>query len=231
MTLSPLWKIGQDSSYSPKRLISPSATLQGIFVQGCKRAKHKTYHTLDDHWVKLTSSKAFHYSRARRDEIRWREDIMANICKTRYSYSSYQFLIYIKESKNLKGHRHDRWCLFTISFFPKLLYISSMKPSQNRTTIFKLIVHVIELHAAFDERENKKRTLNFNLNFLELSFFSHKNALVMQFYGKRKITLNYAMFINCSCKCLQIKTFMNDFSSVYCSILSRMVCTFLDDFL
>ena len=63
----------------------------------------------------------------------------------------------------LKGHRHDWWCLFTISFFPKLLYISSMKPSQNRMTIFKLIVLGIELHATFEEREKiNKRTLNFN---------------------------------------------------------------------
>ena len=31
-----------------------------------------------------------------------------------------------------------------------------MKPSLNRTTIFKLIVHGIELHAAFKERENKQ---------------------------------------------------------------------------
>ena len=29
-----------------------------------------------------------------------------------------------------------------------------MKPSLNRTTIFKLIVHGIELHAAFEKREN-----------------------------------------------------------------------------
>ena len=73
-----------------------------------------------------------------------------------------------------------------------------------------------------------KRTLTFNQFFLELSFFSHKNALVMQFCGKRKTTLNYAMFINIngSCQCLQIMTFMSDFSSVYCSILSKMVCTF-----
>ena len=55
----------------------------------------------------------------------------------------------------------------------------------------------------------------------------------MQFYGKRKITLIYSMFINIkgSCQCLQIKTFMGDFSSVYCSILSKMARTFLDDFL
>ena len=55
----------------------------------------------------------------------------------------------------------------------------------------------------------------------------------MQFNGKRKITLNYAMLINIngSCQCLQIKTFMSDFSSVNGLILSKMVCTFLDDFL
>ena len=63
--------------------------------------------------------------------------------------------------KSLKGHRHDWWCLFTISFFPKLLYISSMKPSQNRTTISKLIVQEIELHAAFEERENKQKNAKF----------------------------------------------------------------------
>ena len=39
---------------------------------------------------------------------------------------------------------------------PKLLYISSMKPSQNRTTIFKLIVLGKEIHAEFEERENRK---------------------------------------------------------------------------
>ena len=61
----------------------------------------------------------------------------------------------------LKGLGHDWWRLFTISFYPKLLYISSMKPSLNRTTIFKLIVHRIELHAAFDERENTQKNAKF----------------------------------------------------------------------
>ena len=61
----------------------------------------------------------------------------------------------------------------------------------------------------------------------KLSFFSHKIALVMQFCGKRKITLIYAMFINIngSCQCLQIMTFMRDFSSVYFLILSKRVGT------
>ena len=36
-----------------------------------------------------------------------------------------------------------------------------MKPSQNRTTIFKLIVHGIEVHAAFEERESKQKNANF----------------------------------------------------------------------
>ena len=36
-----------------------------------------------------------------------------------------------------------------------------MKPSVNRTTIFTLIVHGIELHAAFEERENKQKNANF----------------------------------------------------------------------
>ena len=57
----------------------------------------------------------------------------------------------------LKGHRHDWWSLFTFSFYPQIFYISRMKPSLNRTTIFKLIVHGIELHAAFEKRENKQK--------------------------------------------------------------------------
>ena len=71
-----------------------------------------------------------------------------------------------------------------------------MKPSLNRTIIFKLIVHGIELHAAFKERENKQKNARFQFKNLELSFFSNKIALVVQFCGKRKTTLNYAMFIN-----------------------------------
>ena len=58
---------------------------------------------------------------------------------------------------------------FTISFYSKLLYSSSMKASVNRTTHFTLIVHWIELHAAFEERENKQKNANFykqkNVNF------------------------------------------------------------------
>ena len=47
---------------------------------------------------------------------------------------------------------------FVYNFFlPQILYISRMKPSLNRTTIFKLIVHGIELHSAFEERENKQK--------------------------------------------------------------------------
>ena len=40
-------------------------------IGGCNRAEHKTYSPLDDHWVILTTSKAFDYFRARRDEIRF----------------------------------------------------------------------------------------------------------------------------------------------------------------
>ena len=32
-----------------------------------------------------------------------------------------------------------------------------MKPSLKRSTIIKLIVHGIELHAAFEKRENKQK--------------------------------------------------------------------------
>ena len=62
---------------------------------------------------------------------------------------------------HLKGLGHDWWSLFIISFYLNFLYISSRKPSLNRTTIFKLIVHGIELHTAFEERENKQKNVKF----------------------------------------------------------------------
>ena len=47
-------------------------------------------------------------------------------------------------------------------FLTQTLYISSVKPFLNRTTIFKLIVHGIELHEAFEEeRENKQKNAKF----------------------------------------------------------------------
>ena len=73
-TLSPLRRFRQGPPYSPNRLVSQSATLLEWSVQGCQRAEHNTYCPLDDHWVILTISKAFHYFRARRDEIRFAFD-------------------------------------------------------------------------------------------------------------------------------------------------------------
>ena len=64
---------------------------------------------------------------------------------------------------SLKGLRHDWWSLFTILLFflPQTFIHRSMKPSLNRTTIYKHIVHGIELHAAFEERENKQKNAKF----------------------------------------------------------------------
>ena len=76
---------------------------------------------------------------------------------------------------------------FVYNFFlHQILYISRMKPSLNRTTIFKLIVHGIELHAAFEKRENKQKNAKLLLKKLELSFFSHKFALVMQICWEKR---------------------------------------------
>ena len=48
----------------------------------------------------------------------------------------------------------SRLVKFVYNFFlSQSLYISSMKPSLNRTTIFKPTAHGIELRAAFEERE------------------------------------------------------------------------------
>ena len=72
--LSPLRRFGQVLSYSPRRLVSQSAMLEERSVQGCRRAKHKTYSPLDDQLVILSTSKAFDYFKARRDEIRFISD-------------------------------------------------------------------------------------------------------------------------------------------------------------
>ena len=63
-------EVRQGPSYSPNRL----ATLQEWSVQGCKRAEHKTYSPLYDRWFTRTTLRAFHYFRARRDEIRFAFD-------------------------------------------------------------------------------------------------------------------------------------------------------------
>ena len=97
-----------------------------------------------------------------------------------------------------------------------------MKPSLNRTTILKLVVHGIELCAAFEERDNKQNNAKFYvIKKRELSFFFHKIALRNVYKHK------------CLVSILQINTAMSDFSSVKCSILSTMVCTvtFSDDIL
>ena len=58
-----------------------------------------------------------------------------------------------------------------------------MKPSVNRTTTFTLIVHGIELHDAFEERENKQKTLTFNYFFRVIFLFPQKcisNAILWE---------------------------------------------------
>ena len=54
--MSPLRRFRKGPSYSPNRIVSQSATLKEWYVQGCIRAKHKTYIPLDDHWVMQTTS-------------------------------------------------------------------------------------------------------------------------------------------------------------------------------
>ena len=62
-------RFGQGPSYSPNRLVSQSAMFSEKVLQGCTRAKNKTFSHLDDQWVILSSSKAFKYFRTRRDKI------------------------------------------------------------------------------------------------------------------------------------------------------------------
>ena len=62
--------------------------------------------------------------------------------------------VYIDEylSLNFKGTWTRLVKFVYIFFLHQILYISRMKPSLNRTTIFKLIVHGIELHATFEKK-------------------------------------------------------------------------------
>ena len=64
-----------------------------------------------------------------------------------------------------------------------------MKPSLNRTTIFKLNVHGIELRVAVEERENEQKNAKFTLKNWELSFFSQKIALRNVYKHKCLVTM------------------------------------------
>ena len=46
-------------------------------------------------------------------------------------------------------------------FFPQIFFHQQYEAIPNRTTIYKFIVHGIELHAAFEERENKQKNAKF----------------------------------------------------------------------
>ena len=52
-----------------------------------------------------------------------------------------------------------------------------MKPSVNRTTTFTPMVHGIELHAAFEERENKQNNANFQLNIFRVIFLFQQKCI------------------------------------------------------
>ena len=86
----------------------------------------------------------------------------------------------------LKELGHNWWSLFTIAFYPKILYISSMKPFLNRTTIFKLIVHEIELHSAFEERENKQKNAKFQFKKIRVIFLFPQNCISNAIWWEKK---------------------------------------------
>ena len=91
-------------------------------------------------------------------------------------------------------------------FLPQTSYISSMKQSLNRTTIFKLIVHGTKLRMTCEEKENKQ-----------------KNAT---FQAKIEIYLSFPSKLHCAI-CLSTmftnEDFMSDVISFYCSILQWFV--------
>ena len=105
------------------------------------------------------------------------------MCLAVLLYENYFSVFIYKFSLIFKGTwtRLVKFVYILISFYPKLLYISSMKSYLNRTTILKLILHGIELHAAFEQRG----TLNF-----DSKPWSYLSFPIKLHCGKRKITLN-----------------------------------------
>ena len=63
-----------------------------------------------------------------------------------------------KQKRSTEGCSKFKFYFF---FLPQTFIHRSMKLSLNRTTIYKHIVHGIELHAAFEERENKQKNAKF----------------------------------------------------------------------
>ena len=94
---------------------------------------------------------------------RWRSrsyEIAYSSYEMQYTSLGYRLItgIYYKFSQDiLKGLVHDFVKFVHNLFLPQTLYVGSLKPFLNRTTIIKLIVHGIELCTAFEERENKQK--------------------------------------------------------------------------
>ena len=108
----------------------------------------------------------------------------------------------------------------TISFCLKLYARYMVKGHSKTGQSFLNLIHweYIELRTAREELENKQYNIKFWLKNSELSFFSHKIALRI-------------MIVYISSRCLPKKTFMSDFSFVYCLVLIKIVCLFKDEFL
>ena len=70
MTLSPLRRFRQDCHIFPTALIVRVQRFRNDLYKAVKGSSTIPVHSpLDDRWVILTTSNAFHYFRARRDEI------------------------------------------------------------------------------------------------------------------------------------------------------------------
>ena len=94
------------------------------------------------------------------------------------------------EQVPLKRLVHDWQIKFVYNFFlTKTLYISSVKPYLMRMTIFKLIVHGIELRAAFEERENKLKNAKFLMQKLRVLFLCSQNCIMQCLYNVTYVTM------------------------------------------
>ena len=130
--LSPLRRFGQVPSYSPHRLVGQSAMLKERSVQDCRSAKHKTYRLLDDHWVIVSTSKAFDYWEP--DETKF-ASYLTLLSYTRSIQYFWPLVIFCGLMYN--------WVLFHLGIVNYTFYLSKTKIQYRYNHLF---THLTSLH-------------------------------------------------------------------------------------
>ena len=88
-TLSPLWR------FDKARHIVPTVGMRalGKVLIRLSKVMHKTHGPIDDHWVKLLTSKAFYYFLSRQDDIQGTFNHPQIVLKITVERMDYRFLL------------------------------------------------------------------------------------------------------------------------------------------